>query len=141
VLCYFALQEESATSQLYVLCDMAVATIRALAQRMQLDASLLTAKHPGGITLPVNFYRPLDKEERGEQCTVQHSVATVAMQYSAVHVLLTVAMQYSAAHVLLTVAMQQSTAASSSCVPCQVFSSAKYDDSCCWRGTVIHHSN
>jgi hypothetical protein len=60
-----ALQEEPATSQLYVMCDMAVATIKALAQRMQLDAALLTAKHPGGITLPVNFYRPLDKEERG----------------------------------------------------------------------------
>jgi hypothetical protein len=68
VLCYCARQEEPATSQLYVLCDMAVATIKALAQRMQLDASLLTAKHPGGITLPVNFYRPLDKEERGERC-------------------------------------------------------------------------
>ncbi|KAF6266620.1 hypothetical protein COO60DRAFT_1697167 [Scenedesmus sp. NREL 46B-D3] len=57
--------EEPATSQLYVLCDMAAATIRALAQRMQLEPGLLTAKYPGGITLPVNFYRPLDKEERG----------------------------------------------------------------------------
>jgi hypothetical protein len=66
VVCSAALQEEPATSQLYVLCDMAGTTIKALAQRMQLDASLLTAKHPGGITLPVNFYRPLDKGERGE---------------------------------------------------------------------------
>ncbi|WIA29168.1 hypothetical protein OEZ86_011679 [Tetradesmus obliquus] len=57
--------EEPATSQLYVLCDMALAMLRALAQRMGLEPGLLTAKHPGGITLPASFYRPLDKEERG----------------------------------------------------------------------------
>eukprot|EP00882_Tetradesmus_deserticola_P017339 GHRQ01018572.1.p1 GENE.GHRQ01018572.1~~GHRQ01018572.1.p1 ORF type:complete len:635 (+),score=352.40 GHRQ01018572.1:264-1907(+) len=61
--------EEPATNQLYVLCDMAAATIAALAQRMQLEPGLLAAKHPGGITLPLNFYRPLDKEERGETCS------------------------------------------------------------------------
>jgi hypothetical protein len=60
------LQEEPATSQLYVLCDMALAMTKALAQRMGLDPALLTAKHPGGVTLPVSFYRPLEKEERGE---------------------------------------------------------------------------
>lgn len=73
------LQEEPATSQLYVLCDMALAMLRALAQRMGLEPGLLTAKHPGGITLPASFYRPLDKEERGERSVLSAEVAGCTM--------------------------------------------------------------
>lgn len=51
--------------QLYVLCDVAAATIHALGNQMGLGAATLSAKYPGSITLPKNLYRPLDKEERG----------------------------------------------------------------------------
>ena len=53
---------------------MALAMLRALAQRMGLEPGLLTAKHPGGITLPASFYRPLDKEERGERSVLSAEV-------------------------------------------------------------------
>jgi hypothetical protein len=94
VFCVFSfVQEEPATSQLYVLCDMALAMIRALAQRMGLDQGLLTAKHPGGVTLPASFYRPLDKEERGE-----HSWHAAGMQGASETMLLFGAIQHAAAH-------------------------------------------
>lgn len=60
------LQDEPCTPQLYVLCDMCVATVKFLAHQMGLDVGAAAGQYPGSITLPKGLYRPLDKDERGE---------------------------------------------------------------------------
>lgn len=60
------LQEEPCTEQLYVLCDISIATVKSLADQMGLDWAAVSGQYPGSITLPKGLYRPLDKDERGE---------------------------------------------------------------------------
>eukprot|EP00879_Flechtneria_rotunda_P015681 GHRR01016403.1.p1 GENE.GHRR01016403.1~~GHRR01016403.1.p1 ORF type:complete len:1542 (+),score=797.44 GHRR01016403.1:616-5241(+) len=56
--------DEPANTQLYVLCDMAAATIKSLAQQMGLDVSGML-DYPGSVILPKGLYKPLDKADKG----------------------------------------------------------------------------
>lgn len=60
------LQDEPCTEQLYVLCDLSIATIKGLVEHMGISRDVLSGHYPGSVTLPKGLYRPLEKDERGK---------------------------------------------------------------------------